>query len=462
MQEIDEFLKVLEAVPDVETKLQKAIDFMQAAISQAGVPHFKNFWEAKNLCQALFKEPVSPAVRPLLFEKYQEISREGQRLKNLLDEESAFACEQIEMAIKAVESDLNRIPELILTAPQIDYPFCSTTIEPNRSFYDDRQKELNILNATASKINALRKELIKQEMRVRQKNQFFQRLSVAGDKVFPRRKDLIKEVSDAFEKDVANFIQTHFQTEEITHSLSPLRDEIRALQSIAKIYTLNTHAFNQVRNKLCDCWDLIKKVEKERKVEWQQKLEAQKLKAQEKQQAIQNEEREALRQKEIEKEREQARAHLYLNLKGKIDALSQEASHLEAKVFKEKYDALVEEQRTHSFSKKEKQSLQSSFSALKDLVAKKREEEILERAGSEADKLIQLKKLLEERLKRRKEIKDQVELYRVTKGSSASHFDQAWTNVQLLNAQKERLLEIDNLIREVKDQIESLEAALKI
>lgn len=461
MQEIEEFLKSLENVPDLETKLQKTIDFMQAAISQSGVPHFKNFWEAKKLCQSLFKEPVAPAVRTILFEKYQEISKEGQRLKVLLDQESAFACEQIEMAIAAVEADLTNLADLIKTSPPIEIPFPSTTIDPKRSFYDDKQQELNILNATASKINALRKELIKQEMRIRQKNQFFQRLSQAGDKVFPKRKDLIKEVSDAFLADVDSFINASFKGEEILGSLKELRDEIRALQTIAKIYTLNTHAFNHVRKELSARWDLMKKVEKDRKVEWQDKMQARKLKEQERQQAFEKEEKEALRHKEHELERENAAKALFNELKAKIDELAAEASHLDGKVLKERYDAVVDEQRHHSFSKKEKQALQSLLSSLKDVVVKKREQEILERAGSEAERLIHLKNLLEERMLRRKEIKDQVEMYRVSKGASASHFDQAWTNVQLLNVEKERLAEIDSLIEDVKGQIESLEAVIR-
>ena len=56
--------------------------------------------------------------------------------------------------------------------------------------------------------------------------------------------------------------------------LYALREEIKQLQSIAKILTLNTHAFTETRLKLSACWDKIKNREKERKKETQVKRQA--------------------------------------------------------------------------------------------------------------------------------------------------------------------------------------------
>ena len=47
-------------------------------------------------------------------------------------------------------------------------------LQEKESFYQENQQVLHFLNAKASRINALRKELLKTEMRIRQKNQFFQ------------------------------------------------------------------------------------------------------------------------------------------------------------------------------------------------------------------------------------------------------------------------------------------------
>ena len=103
-------------------------------------------------------------------------------------------------------------------------------------------------------------------MRVRYKNKFFQRLSAAGDQVFPKRKELIKEISQQFADDVEQFIKEHFGAQASHESLYVL-EEIKALQGLAKVLTLNTHSFTQTRTRLSECWDHIKVEEKERKKE---------------------------------------------------------------------------------------------------------------------------------------------------------------------------------------------------
>ena len=102
-------------------------------------------------------------------------------------------------------------------------------------------------------------------MRIRQKNKFFQRLSSAGDQVFPRRKELIKDISQNFIEDVDIFISDNFSKGSLHDSLFFLREEIKSLQAIAKFLTLNTHSFTHTRLRLSECWDKIKGFEKDRK-----------------------------------------------------------------------------------------------------------------------------------------------------------------------------------------------------
>ena len=72
--------------------------------------------------------------------------------------------------------------------------------------------------------------------------------------------------------DVEQFIKSYFQDEEFKDlHLYSLREEIKQLKTVAKILTLNTHAFTETRVKLSGCWDKIKNREKERKKETQQK-----------------------------------------------------------------------------------------------------------------------------------------------------------------------------------------------
>jgi hypothetical protein len=264
-QRYKQFISEIAALQDPEAKLTSCIAFMEEAIAQAGSPHFKEFWEARKMCLDLFKENINPSVRMAIWAKYSELCRQARSLKELLNEQSAFACEQLEMAVAALEKEIEAIPEWIqrIETADIGSPFMS--IEDTFSRYTELQKELSLLNAYASRTNTLRKELIKTQMRIRQKNKFFERLSSLGDKIFPRRKELIQEVSVLFVQDVEKFIQSTFVSEMKTVALFDVREEIKALQSFAKVLTLNTEAFSKTRKGLSECWDSIKQVIKERR-----------------------------------------------------------------------------------------------------------------------------------------------------------------------------------------------------
>ena len=263
--QFESFRKLYDQQVDPEGKLQLAIDFMEASLAQGGSPYFRTFWEVRRYCLPLFKENISPLLRALLWGKYSELSKEARRLKEILDEQSSFAVEQIEIAIAALETSISildsqstvRLDSKPLTLPVF--------LKNQQDVYQNLQNQLGELNTQASHINALRKELLKTEMRIRQKNKFFQRLSTAGDSVFPKRKELIRQMSFRFSEDVKSFITIHFEAETTDESLYVLREEIKSLQSLAKVLTLNTHAFTEIRQRLSDCWDRIKHEEKERR-----------------------------------------------------------------------------------------------------------------------------------------------------------------------------------------------------
>ncbi len=285
--QFETFKKEFDEQADNEVRLQLAIQFMEVSLAQGGAPHFRSFWEVRRLCLPLFKENISPNLRSQLWIKYSELSKEARRLKEMLDEQSAFAVEQIEIAIQALEKDILQFDEQV---EKIAFPEATAfpqSLEKHYSFYQNLQKQLNILNAQASRINALRKELLKTEMRVRHKNKFFQRLSVAGDRVFPNRKDLIKQISQQFSENVDSFISKHFEDHNTYESFYILREEIKAFQSLAKILTLNTQAFTQTRTRLSECLDRIKVEEKERKKERAQQRVIFKQNAEEIEQQIQ-------------------------------------------------------------------------------------------------------------------------------------------------------------------------------
>src|SRR5207249_7647261 len=56
-------IESLKEHPEPEKKLELVIKFMADALAQTGSPHFRDFWEAKKLCQALFRENINSTAR---------------------------------------------------------------------------------------------------------------------------------------------------------------------------------------------------------------------------------------------------------------------------------------------------------------------------------------------------------------------------------------------------------------
>jgi len=518
MQDVENFLKTLETLSSVEEKLKVCITYMRDALAQEGTPNFKGFWEVRKVCLPLFKEAVTPAIRVQLWEEYVELTREGRRLKNMMDEETAFAVEQIDLAVTALEDEVKgyhaHLDEILEKTSDIEFPEQTQTLEKNYSLYQKLQKQLNLLNLYASRINALRKELIRTEMRIRQKNKFFQRLSSLGDQVFPTRKDLIHTISETFVADVSEFVDAYFSEknfdeENVRHSVFFFRAEIKNLQAIAKILTLNTHAFSSTREMLSSCWDKLKGMEKELKKEYAEHRQkssenAQKVKeridafiaayrennlsydegvreldqisqfmrdvqltrndvrmlkdqlkeAREPLEEKREAEAQTKRQKEIEFEK--ARQE-------KIEAFKQQVSALQKNVDTAGVEALSQEleearKTLHqlSMTKIEKQHLERTLKNLRDQIAGKQSQALLSLSDADRAALGDLENLLEQLSERRKEIKSQIEDYRKVIGGSALDFEQAMRYNELMEHEKESLARIDDSINDIKKKMREL------
>lgn len=509
-QVYDVFLKELEQQPDVDAKLQAAINFMEAALSHSGTPHFKSFWDARNISLELFKQNISAATRASLWTKYTELSKEARRLKEILEEQSAFAAEQIEIAIQALEKDIENNNNVLMSSPQIEFSIECKSLEKTFSYYQSVQSELNLLNAQAARINALRKELIKTEMRIRQKNKFFQRLSGAGDKVFPRRKELIKDVSQHFIEDVDTFIHENFSKGSLHDSLFFMREEIKALQGMAKLLTLNTHSFTHTRLRLSECWDKIKGFEKDRKRARAQQKAVFKQNQEAAQQKINalNEEfgsgqlsiAEALKKAEEvtafmrqielgreelkvlreeltkarqpildkqkqeeqerhnqEQERDKQRKQRLVELRRDCETLLENVEASDADKLSSDREVLQEKINISTLSKLEKQDLERLLKPLRDIISDKKERALMDLSEDDRQKLGHLKELLREKKERRQEIKNQLEVFRKAKGASGLDFEQAMNYNAQMVSEKERLDKISLGIKELEQMIGEIE-----
>ncbi len=502
-QVFEEFLKQLASQPTAEGRLQLAIEMMKSSISQGGSPNFKNFWEARKLCLPLFKDNIPQALRSDLWTTYIELSKEARRLKNILDEQSSFAVEQIDMAISALEKELEQLQDHVLPAQGVMIP---NAFESHQKYYQTVQGELNVLNAQASRINGLRKELIKTEMRVRHKNNLFQRLSSVGDRVFPRRKELIKEVSQRFIQDTDGFVKEHFASEVPHDLLFYLRDQIKALQSLAKELTLNTTSFTKTRHQLSECWDKLKVEEKELKKEraqqravfkqnadaLQEKIKecgeafaAGQLSTHEAQQNL-DEISSTMRQTELgrdevkalrdeiggvrqgvlaklkeeeerrhqhEQDRDRVKKEKLKGLKDRIHELLRSYEKYDADQLSAERDAILAEIQQAPMMKQERQELERLLKPLKDHISEKKEKSLLSLSDDDKASLAQYQTVLEQRLERRQEIKNQLEVLRKAAGSSGNDFAKAMSYQAQIEEEKERLDKINQGIKEIQDKI---------
>lgn len=511
--QFESFKSAFDKENNLETKLQLAIDFMTASLSHGETPHFRSFWEARLLCLPLFKENISPALRGQLWLKYSELSKEARRLKEILDEQSAFAVEQIEIAITALENDISHFEEQLQKHAFPESLVTPKVLKDHFSVYQDLQRQLNILNAQASRINALRKELLKTEMRVRHKNKFFQRLSAAGDLVFPKRKELIKQVSSQFSQDVELFINTHFKDEEAKESLFILREEIKALQGLAKLLTLNTQSFTQTRNQLSECWDRIKTEEKERKKERAQqrvvfkqnyetiekqiislkdafeKNEESPTDASKKMEGIISQMRKVeLGRDELkllrealgeirqlvhqklkveedtrqfqENERNRQKKERFRDLKNEAEKLMQEHDSKEINVLTAERDSLLQQIQDSPLTKNEKQEIERLLKPLRDYITEKKEKDMMALSEDDRQALQQLKQILEQRKVRRQDIKNQLEVLRKAAGSSGLDIVKAMSYASQINEENDRLEKANQSILEIERKITELKTKI--
>ncbi|MCB1085194.1 MAG: hypothetical protein KDK60_03740, partial [Chlamydiia bacterium] len=272
-----EFLKVFEETKGIEEKVMHGLEFMKKALSFTGGMTFKDFWDAKKLCGPLFKEKMNPIKRNVLWSEYAELGDEARRIKEVKDEQAAFSIEQIEIAIAALEGEIAQHDHLVSQAPKIKFPKGIEKLGIDHKHYRSVQEQLQLLKTLISRLDGLRKEILAIDMRISHKSKLLRRLSKLGDEVFPKRKELIKSVSETFVKDVEFFAKRRFPEgdEKLPAPYYVIRDEIKCFQGLAKVVTLNTQAFNQSRKILSNYWDKIQVKAEEKRSEMEERIEKQ-------------------------------------------------------------------------------------------------------------------------------------------------------------------------------------------
>jgi hypothetical protein len=505
-----EFMKSLSETSNPEEKVRACISFMKDSLTHTPNPKFRDFWDVRKVCLPIFKESMSPRARSDLWQEYTDVSAEARRLKDVLDEQSAFAYEQIDLAIQALTKDLESYEQLVAQVNPIIIPDACSTMLHRKNEYVESQSHLTLLNSFASKINSLRKEVIRTEMRIKNKNKLFERLSAAGDCVFPKRKGLIKNISEQFSEDVESFVTKNFQADEQQSShLHQLREEIKALQNIAKELTLNAQSFNDTRVKLSECWDKLKVLDKERKKEISQKKQQMRLQADQVMEKVKafslfcselppvfevqkqfeeiltfmkslelsfseqkmlkdelfkarkpvlDKERHAQDEKVLkEREAELLKKEKVEQFKASLASFVSSCDTLDLENANEQKNALITQSQQMSLSKADKMLIDRTFKQIKDKLDEKKSRSLLSMSDSDKEKLDDLIDMLEERKRRRQEIRGQIESYRKVLGGSGFDFEKAMMYRELIESEKETLENINAAIEELEEKVADIE-----
>lgn len=491
----------------LEERLVQAVKQMEQALAQDGSPDFKSFWESQKKCLELLKESLPPVLKAIYWAKYRDLTKEVKRLRELFQEQSAFASEQIDGAISALEQEIQLFDKRIESAPDVPLP---AILQSRASLYQNKQKEITHLNTLAARLNALRKELIKTEMRIRQKNKFLERISLVGDFVFPKRKKLIIEISEAFMADVTAFLKANHFTTPGERSLFQLREDVKSFQQVARVLTLNTEAFTETRLKLSEYWDKIKGAEKERKKEFEEKklvykenvslihtkieevcssmMEKQPSahEIERKQQeilkfmhskALGRDEVRALREqldqafrpfraklleeekkrKEIELEQEEMRQEKIRALSERCHQLqehikaSQEASNLDQEL-----ETLETEIRELELSDREAEVLFRLLTPVRDRLDKEAQDKIFALAPDHPQKRLLLEELFRQVTQKRIELREQLEKYRKVHGTSGLDFEQSLFVNEQIHEEKQRLEVLNATIAKLESEMKEV------
>lgn len=500
-QHYTQFLTDLEESSKVEEKIRLCLDFMKGSLSDAETVDLGQIWKARELCLPLFKEKIPARLRTLYWAEYVELSEGMRKVKEVLDEQSSFASEQIQLALFALKQDLEKFEALVLEMEPIAIPENVEVIKNNSQLYIKAQAELDLLSTFAGRIESLRKELIHTPMRIRQKNRFFGELSKLGDIVFPRRKEAISLLSDQFRADVASF-----QIEE--EKTLEAKEGIKSLQAFAKTLSLHTKAFTAARGALSELWDQIKEWEKQKKQQrakqrkefaermgqilpkiellqtqcdegeitlasaqkQEQELleEIQKLRLnrdeekllrkklfdalrplEKRRQEALAKEKEALLQKE-ESERKAQAALLH-----RLTELSDHAESLSLDTLVEKWEALVKEEKALTADGVDRERVIHQIDAISDHIEEKKWQALMEDSSEEA--IHQMHALLDNRHKARRKLKETIDVHRKTAGGSGLTLEQSLLYQEMIAEEKLRLDAIETMIEELEEGLFDLE-----
>ncbi len=245
----------------VEEKLEKGIAGMRAALSGA-TPRMRAYWDLNGLVIPLLSLRMNPEARKKAVEGLTEIRAMRDAIKAQISSVSVQVRESTERALKELSEDIKNMALFAERTPKFTLPPACLQLLKRDADYRGIQDELAVLTPFVNRIHALRKE-ITSELPPVVSGAMRGKLSKLGDKIFPRRSELLKKASEMIREDLVAFESGSFGADGIV--LKPagaLMAEIRGLQSVVR-NLCDSETFKFSRELLGRCWDRAAKVAKE-------------------------------------------------------------------------------------------------------------------------------------------------------------------------------------------------------
>jgi DNA repair exonuclease SbcCD ATPase subunit len=169
-------------------------------------------------------------------------------------------------------------------------------------------------------------------------------------------------------------------------------------------------------------------------------------------------EQKAKQLEEAEKEKIRVKREMVVSLKDRIATLCKQGETMELEPLAAAFEEIQSQLATLEVSKMEKQQIERTLRPLKDLVADKKEQSLVNLSEDDKKTLENLRVVLQQRKERRQEIKNQLETYRKVLGGSNLDFEKAMQYRELVEQEKERLEKASAGIQEIEQKIEDLES----
>lgn len=260
------FESAIEGEIEADKKLELSIKFMRAALGEGKKAQFRDFWRIKKVCLELFKGEIHPVKRAIFWADYTTLLTEAHELQKILEEQTSFQVEQIDLAIAGLEKEMQEKETRVLKNDPKDFHSLPHSIELTKLC-----QEVGFIESFRMRILDLRRELLALEMRVSLKNKMLDRISKLGDLIFPQRKKLLLEISALLSSDVDKFIQENFDI--TNHTVKPnahtfsLREKTKDFQFALKHASVTNETYRKIRSQLGQAWEILSEVEKARRVE---------------------------------------------------------------------------------------------------------------------------------------------------------------------------------------------------